>query len=81
MIQSSRLRDVMTGVKPDDIFEDGAYANRLQNAPTKRKEHAYTDACSLDELMVRAMAADDFRDLLLEQGGAAGRYRGLFVRS
>jgi diguanylate cyclase (GGDEF)-like protein/PAS domain S-box-containing protein len=32
-------------------------------------------------LFGRAMAADDFRDLLLDQGGAAGRYRGLFARS
>lgn len=32
-------------------------------------------------LFGRAMAADDFRDLLLDQGSAAGRYRGLFARS
>jgi EAL domain-containing protein (putative c-di-GMP-specific phosphodiesterase class I) len=31
-------------------------------------------------LFGRAMAADDFRDLLLAQGGSAGRYRSLFAR-
>lgn len=31
-------------------------------------------------LFGRAMAADDFRDLLLDQGGSAGRYRSLFAR-
>ena len=31
-------------------------------------------------LFGRAMAADDFQDLLLDQGGGAGRYRPLFVR-
>lgn len=31
-------------------------------------------------LFGRAMAADDFRDLLLDQGGSASRYRSLFAR-
>ena len=31
-------------------------------------------------LFGRVMAADDFRDLLLDQGGTAGRYRSLFAR-
>ena len=31
-------------------------------------------------LFGRAMAADDFRDLVIEQGGGAGRYRLLFAR-
>jgi diguanylate cyclase (GGDEF)-like protein/PAS domain S-box-containing protein len=31
-------------------------------------------------LFGRVMAVDDFRDLLLDQGGAAGRYRSLFAR-
>jgi len=31
-------------------------------------------------LFGRAMAADDFRDLVLDQGGGAGRYRPLFAR-
>jgi hypothetical protein len=26
------------------------------------------------------MAADDFRDLVIDQGGGAGRYRPLFAR-
>jgi EAL domain-containing protein (putative c-di-GMP-specific phosphodiesterase class I) len=32
-------------------------------------------------LFGRAMAADDFRDLLLDQAGSAGRYRPLFARA
>ncbi len=31
-------------------------------------------------LFGRAMAADDFRDLVIDQGGGAGRYRPLFAR-
>ena len=31
-------------------------------------------------LFGRAMAADDFRDLVNDQGGGAGRYRPLFAR-
>ncbi|MEQ1803258.1 MAG: EAL domain-containing protein [Gammaproteobacteria bacterium] len=32
-------------------------------------------------LFGRAMAADDFRDLVIDQGGGAGRYRPLFARA